>query len=656
MKILILGELSPTAQHLEKMNSLGLTPRIVSSNASESWIEEAVSNSDFVIFNNFDINPYLGLMDGVKLAIVAATGFSFIDLEKVKSFDVKIANLKNYATNAVVEYLIHAVFQSQRKELSEITKNIIEGDWAKTSLRHREIKQCKTGIIGYGRIGKEVGNILEKLGAKILVNRKNISLGVSNKDIRLVDLPYLLKNSDIVLVCCSLNESTRHLLDYSKLSLLRNDASVISISPNDVFELNDLSKILLENPEINAILDLDPLPPNHSLLERTNIKITPHIAFNTNETIDRRIYECIEIVESYIKGKEITLITETLTENAIPAPKDNTSNEIDVFDELLGLAGSFCLSQTLYSFIYLGINNVIEKNAASIEDIASELKLAERPIKQLLSACSALKIVSKKDNKFFISERYAPYLSPSNDNYIGDLIISLVSSSYLPWNELSAVIKSGSPPVILQSLRENSDQWSQVLTKGSNALSKMSADSVLNSFTEIKIDAVLDIGCGPATLTRKFLHHHKQAQAILIDREKVLDFTRTNFLIPEGLDSRCKLIDQDFNHSSFPASQDIVILSNIIHMLNEDECRSILSGIRASVKTGGHIVLSSFFLNDQLNNFVFNSHFSLSCFLFSGKGGGYSLIQIMQFLKEINLKIVEVINPNNLNSTIIAKK
>jgi phosphoglycerate dehydrogenase-like enzyme len=112
----------------------------------------------------------------------------------------------------------------------------------------------------------------------------------------------------VLVVSCALTDDSRGLLDEAALASLPDDVVVVSVVPNDVFDVDALAEALSQRPDAYACLDLDPLPPDHRLLNLPNVQVTPHIAFKTNETITRRIDQCIDEVEAVLENRKPTLL------------------------------------------------------------------------------------------------------------------------------------------------------------------------------------------------------------------------------------------------------------------------------------------------------------------------------------------------------------
>lgn len=294
--LLILGELPITQVQSDSVVKLGFQIRYQTKENTVDEIKNSIQQSQYIFFNNFDLDPYLKYCKHIKLIVLAATGYAWFDLNQAKSLNLSVCNLQNYSAPSVIEYLIWAAIGST-KQYNEATERVENHNWSKTGLYCTEIYEKSAGIIGYGNVGKPLAQCLKALGMKVGVNTDQecpIAEG------EWLPLDELLKKSQFLFVCCSLDKSSENLLDYQKLKQLPLSAVIISITPNAVFNLTDLTHLLDTRIHTKAILDLDPLPKDHPLFNCKNAMITPHIAFLSNETISRRTDCCIESLVYHI--------------------------------------------------------------------------------------------------------------------------------------------------------------------------------------------------------------------------------------------------------------------------------------------------------------------------------------------------------------------
>ena len=129
--------------------------------------------------------------------------------------------------------------------------------------------------------------------------------------IRYVSLPELLSSSDIVSLHTPLTEETRGLLGREELALMRPGAVLVNTARGPVVDSAALSEALKEG-RIRAGIDVyekdPPLPADHPLIGAPNLVCTPHIGFNTRESIERRAAMAFENVTAFLNGLPVRLV------------------------------------------------------------------------------------------------------------------------------------------------------------------------------------------------------------------------------------------------------------------------------------------------------------------------------------------------------------
>jgi phosphoglycerate dehydrogenase-like enzyme len=305
MKIVVLEKIEFTVKQKQTLDSLGSVVFYDSSNESEC--KERVRGADVVVIDWIDPNGFLSEMKNPSLLALMSTGYSWIDIKMARNLGISVSNVPGYATEAVAEHIIGLMFAVARKTMVG-DKEIKKGNKNKGYLQGIEIAGCKAGIIGLGRIGSRVAQILACLGAEVSdydINSKNVA-GVKN-----ASLDELLKNSDFVFVTCSLNESSKSLLAADRLKLMKKDAILLGTTWG-VVDLPALIEVLQDDLICGAGFDVsieggDIVLPKE-LTDMDNVVLTPHIGYNTKEAKIRQADICISNIEQYLMGKTSNIV------------------------------------------------------------------------------------------------------------------------------------------------------------------------------------------------------------------------------------------------------------------------------------------------------------------------------------------------------------
>lgn len=254
---------------------------------------ERIQGADIVITNKVKIGKEAILKNpSLKLICAAATGTDHIDVETAKEKGIPVKNVVGYSTSSVSQHTI-ALLLSLINQIGYYNSYVKSGKYSNgQSFTHLgrpfwEIKGKVAGIIGLGKIGKETAKILTAFGADVIyfsTSGKN-----SSDTYRQVGLGELMGKSDIICIHAPLNESTKNLIAYSELSLMKPSAVLVNVGRGGIIDEADLAKAIDADLLAGAAVDVfptEPMPLDNPLLNVKNeekILLTPHIAWSSIE-------------------------------------------------------------------------------------------------------------------------------------------------------------------------------------------------------------------------------------------------------------------------------------------------------------------------------------------------------------------------------------
>ncbi len=216
----------------------------------------------------------------------AGVGLDNIDLDAAKAKGIKVVNAPESLTQSVIE-LVTGFMIALSRYMCKADKTMKEGKWLKTEFLGHELSGKTLGIVGFGRIGRGVAKVAHTLGMKILVydvvqiDEKTLA----EYEAKQVSLDEVLKNSDFVTLHVPGGPQTYHLIDISKLKLMKPNAFIINTSRGNVIKEDDLVYALKNKMIAGAALDVFEVEPptNKELLSLDNVIFTPHIGGETVE-------------------------------------------------------------------------------------------------------------------------------------------------------------------------------------------------------------------------------------------------------------------------------------------------------------------------------------------------------------------------------------
>ncbi len=235
--------------------------------------------------------------------VMAMTGYqNWTDVKAARKYKIKVSNVPAFSSESVAEHVI-LLMLSVSRQLNLAQNTIKKGKFDPKGNAGEELKGKTLGILGYGNIGRRVGELARAFGMKIAY--------VNSKSSR-TDLEKMLKKSNVLSINVPLTTETERLIGDKELSLLPVGAIVVNTSRGRVIDEKALIKHLKNKHLYGAGLDVfgkEPPDKNNPLFSLPNVVFTPHIAWNTRQSQERLAQGVAKNIESYLRGKPINIVS-----------------------------------------------------------------------------------------------------------------------------------------------------------------------------------------------------------------------------------------------------------------------------------------------------------------------------------------------------------
>jgi D-lactate dehydrogenase len=166
---------------------------------------------------------------GTRLIALRSAGFNHVDLVAARGLDIAVARVPAYSPHAVAEHAVGLILTLNRK-LHRAYNRVREGNFSLHGLRGFDLHGRTVGTIGTGKIGAVFARIMLGFGCRVLAFDPAPDQGCRALGVEYVALDELLRTSDIVSLHSPLNESTHHLIDAARLSLMKRGVMLINTS------------------------------------------------------------------------------------------------------------------------------------------------------------------------------------------------------------------------------------------------------------------------------------------------------------------------------------------------------------------------------------------------------------------------------------------
>jgi len=236
-------------------------------------------------------------------------GVDNIDLKAAAEKGVLVANVPDYCITTVAEHTFALLLALTRKIINA-DKFVRDGSWGLTEeLRGTELGGKVYGIIGLGRIGREVATRAKAFKMKVIAYDPYVTKDeVDELNVELVDLDTLLRKSDFISIHAPLTEETRNMIGERELHMMKKTAYLINVARGHIVDENMLYKALTSGWIAGAALDVfekEPPDPNNPLVRAKldNVVLTPHIAAYTEESFLKLEMSAVEEAIRILKGE-----------------------------------------------------------------------------------------------------------------------------------------------------------------------------------------------------------------------------------------------------------------------------------------------------------------------------------------------------------------
>ncbi len=270
----------------------------------------------------------------LKLIATRSTGFDHIDLAAATARGVIVANVPFYGENTVAEFAFALLLALSRRIIDADERVRDTGTFSHDNLRGFDLAGKIIGVVGCGHIGMHVIRMANGFGMKVLgfdIARNDELAKTLN--FTYATLPELFAASDIVTLHVPYNAHTHHLINRENIKTFKNGAYLINTSRGAVVETQALVEAIRNGILTGAGLDVleeegdlsdetalltSPHPneeglkialENHYLIQHPRVIVTPHLAFNTTEAVERILDTTIDNIRGFATGSPTNIVT-----------------------------------------------------------------------------------------------------------------------------------------------------------------------------------------------------------------------------------------------------------------------------------------------------------------------------------------------------------
>ncbi|TVY47794.1 Glycerate dehydrogenase [Lachnellula occidentalis] len=300
-------------------------------NTPPELIAERIKDATIVISTRVPISEAtIAQCPDLQFIALMAAGFDIVDLEKCRERGIKVSNIPSASAEAVAEHAFTLYLSAKRRvvELHNLTREGVE--WPLRRMGTHKFngvpRTCKSetmGIVGYGNLvpgllplttkGKWIENIAKAMGMTVIIADRKGTPPNATRPGR-TEFTQTLQRSDVLILCCPLDVSTRGMIGEAELKLMDSRSLLVNVARGGVVDEDALVKALRNSWISGAAVDVfasEPVTPSTSPLLADgipNITLSPHVAWYADSSIENLKVILNSNIESFVAGNPANLV------------------------------------------------------------------------------------------------------------------------------------------------------------------------------------------------------------------------------------------------------------------------------------------------------------------------------------------------------------
>ncbi len=247
-------------------------------------LSELLADADAVITQFAPLTAdVIQSMQRARVIVRYGIGVDNVDLLAAKARGIPVCNVPDYCIDEVADQTLAFMLATTRQVLSNCHA-VREGRWGlATPLEQmRTLRDLTVGLVGFGRIGREVAARLQPFHCRVLVHDPAVTdAAVQKSGCHSARMDQLFAESDLISLHCPSMPQTRGMINRDSLSAMKQGAILINVARGDLIDSDALCEALLKKHLSAAALDVftpEPIPSDHPMLQMENVIFASHIA------------------------------------------------------------------------------------------------------------------------------------------------------------------------------------------------------------------------------------------------------------------------------------------------------------------------------------------------------------------------------------------
>ena len=254
-----------------------------------------------------DIVP---ILDGCRMISVQAAGADAVNLAAARAKGITISNVPEFCTDAVAEHAVSLIL-GVAKRIEEGRPLLKAGGWnSALAYKTRGLRGKTLGMFGLGKIGGRIAEIArDGFRMNVIATVRDASRA---REFETVDWDRLLTESDFLVIAAPATPETRGIFNRETFARMKPGAVLVNVSRAALVDEAALLAALDDGRLAGAAVDVfqrEPPSPDDPILHHAKVLVTPHVAWGTEDAVERLLDLSIANVEAFLAGNPINVVS-----------------------------------------------------------------------------------------------------------------------------------------------------------------------------------------------------------------------------------------------------------------------------------------------------------------------------------------------------------
>jgi glycerate dehydrogenase len=278
---------------------------------------ERARDGEIVLTNKVPLSQQMiTQLPTLKFIAVTATGYNMVDIEAAGKQGIPVSNVPEYGTDSVAQFAFALILELCHQV--GVHHAAVKGgewssspDWSFWKTPQILLAGKKIGIVGFGRIGRRVGELAHAFGMEVLAFDPEQQKTPAYSPFHWKSLDRLFAEADVVSLHCPQTPDNAGFVNRNVIELMKKSAFFVNAARGGLVNEDDLAAALNAERIAGAALDvvsMEPIESNNPLLSARNCLITPHMAWSSLTARHKMMTTTVENIKAFLSGLPINVV------------------------------------------------------------------------------------------------------------------------------------------------------------------------------------------------------------------------------------------------------------------------------------------------------------------------------------------------------------